>query len=287
LFADLHLHSTYSDGTETPLELCRLAEEHDIKVISITDHDNVSGQKSLLNAQIPESIEIITGIEISTEINRKMLHILGYYIDIFDEKLGRFINDISIEKTESTRLNFENACIKNIFSYKWERVLELNPNQSRISGVHVVKAMEIDGYEVPGIGLWDMFHRYFWPANDNYISCATITGYDAVDIIKNIGGIPIIAHPKSIENDDIVLDLIKHGAQGIEVYHPIHTDDDILKYLQMAENEKLYISGGSDWHGKNDALGRTFAMTGLEHENYEILKLSNALSQSHFLQPLL
>ena len=275
MFADLHLHSKYSDGSDTPLELCNLAQAHNVQVISITDHDTVNGHKALINEQIPCGIKIIPGIEISTEVNRKMLHILGYYIDIFDERLERFINDISIEKTETTRLNFENACANKVFSYEWERVLELNAGQPRISGVHVVKAMQMDSYEVPNMGLWDMFHGYFWPENDNYISNQTFTAYEAIDIIKNIGGIPIIAHPKSINNDDIVLDLIQYGLQGIEVYHPIHTGDDIKKYLQMAENEKLFISGGTDWHGKNNGAEVThFATTGLEHENYELLKLN-------------
>ena len=264
MFADLHMHSTYSDGTDTPIELCRLAQEYGVRVISITDHDTINGQKALYNEQIPKGVEIIPGIEISTEVNRKMLHVLGYYINLTGIRLESFINEISAEKTETTRINFGNACTNHVFSYKWERVLELNAEQPRISGVHVVKAMEIDGYEVPGMGLWDMFRKYFWPENDNYISSQTFTAYDAIDIIKTIGGIPIIAHPKSINDDDIVLDLINYGAQGIEVYHPIHTDEDTKKYLQMAESRKLYISGGTDWHGKNNDTEIThFALTGL------------------------
>ena len=273
MFADLHLHSTYSDGTDTPLELCKLAKQNNVQVISITDHDTVNGQKALHNEQLPEDVKVIPGIEISTEVNHRMLHILGYYIDIFDERLERFINDISIEKTETTRLNFENACFNNVFSYKWERVLELNEGQARISGIHVIKAMEFDGYKVPGMDLWDMFRKYFWPANDTYITNQTITAYDAIDIIKSIGGIPVIAHPVTINDDDVVFDLIRYGLQGIEVYHPKHSDEDSAKYLQIAKDRKLYITGGNDWHGRNNNHGQThFAMRGLAHEDYEILK---------------
>ena len=275
MFADLHMHSTYSDGTDTPLELCRLAKKHDVRVISITDHDSVGGQKALLNQQIPRSVEVIAGIEISTEVNHKMIHILGYYIDMFDTGLEQFIETISAEKTETTRLNFENACSTNVFTYEWERVLELNPGQPRISGVHVAKAMEIDGYEVPGMKLWDMFRKYFFPANENYISVQAIDAFDAISIIKTIGGIPIIAHPKYFDCDDILFDLIQHGAQGIEVYHPTHTNEDTAKYLQIANDKKLCVTGGSDWHGRNSLHGRTFAMQGLAHENYPILKLRN------------
>ena len=117
MFADLHLHSTFSDGTDMPLELCNLAKDHNIQVISITDHDTVNGQKALINEKIPCDVKIIPGIEISTEVNHKMLHILGYYIHMFDKRLEKFINDVSIEKTETTRLNFEKAHNENVFSY--------------------------------------------------------------------------------------------------------------------------------------------------------------------------
>ena len=242
MYADLHLHSTFSDGTDTPLELCHLASDCGIRVMSITDHDTISGQIAVRGAQIPDVIEVIPGVELSTEMNRKMLHILGYYIDLFDERLERFIREISAEKTETTKMNFEKACADHVFSYSWERVLEANAGQPRISGVHVVNAMSIDGYEVPGMGLWDMFHRYFWPENDTYLSCQTFTAYDAIDIIKSIGGIPIIAHPKSISDDEIVFDLLEYGAQGLEAFHPIHTVEDTGKYLHMAKSKNLYVS---------------------------------------------
>ena len=81
-------------------------------------------------------------------------------------------------------------------------------------------------------------------------------------------------NPKSIENDDIVLDLLRYGAQGLEVFHPIHSLKETEKYKQIAEENKKYMTGGSDWHGKNNGAEVThFAMTGLEDENYEILKI--------------
>jgi len=272
MFADLHLHSTYSDGIDRPIELCRLAKAHNIQVISITDHDSVEGHKALLHMQVPQGLEIIKGIEISTLKNHKMQHILGFYIDIFDKKLEDFIKTISAEITESTRLNFERAVSDGVFSYQWERVLELNPTELRMGGTRVLRAMDIDNYKMPGEAR-DMYRKYFIPTNEDYIWHSTITGYDAIDIIKSVGGVPIIAHPKSIDNDDTVLDLIKYGAQGLEVYHPTHSNEDVAKYLQMAVDHKLYISGGSDWHGKDVVTGREMGRTGLAHADYDILKL--------------
>jgi hypothetical protein len=91
-------------------------------------------------------------------------------------------------------------------------------------------------------------------------------------IIKQAGGVPVIAHPKSIGNDATINDLIQYGVQGLEVFHPIHTKDDITKYQQLAEDKRLYISGGTDWHGKNNGAEITrFGMRGLENDNYPIL----------------
>ena len=274
MFADLHLHSIFSDGTDTPRELCDLALDHGVLVISITDHDAVGGVAQLLREPPPEGVSLIPGIEISTIYRYKMLHVLGYYIDIADRGLVRFMDEASQAKTESTRLNFERAREQGVFSYEWERVLAHNAGQQRISGVHVVGAMEADGYEVPGMGRWDMFRRYFWPERPDYLSCETFDGHDAIDAIAAAGGVPVIAHPKSIGDDDTVLELVRYGAQGIEVYHPSHTVEETARYLHMAEQLGVYISGGSDWHGRNsEARGTSFAGTGLPDGDYPLLKL--------------
>jgi len=277
MFADMHMHTTFSDGTNSLDELCSLAKAHNLHVISITDHDTVAAHKAITQEH-KSDLRIIPGIEISTEINKKMLHILGYFIDIYDKKLEKFIGEIAAEKTETTRINFQAACDNNIFDYKWERVLELNKGLPRISGPHVIKAMKIDGYKVPGMSLQDMFSRYFWPSNESYLSIQTFTAYDAIDIIKQTGGVPVIAHPKTIGDDDIVLDLIRYGAMGIEVYHPRHTVQDSAKYLQIAHNKRIYVTGGTDWHGENNGAEIThFGMCGLDNSDSPILKLGCVL----------
>jgi len=273
MYADLHMHTTYSDGTNNPHELIALAKTHNIQVISITDHDTVAAHLALAGS-IVDGIQIIPGIELSTETDHKMIHILGYHINPADAKFQRILYDISVDKTETTRVNFEIARANKVFEFDWARVLELNAGQPRISGVHVVKAMQADDYEVPGMGLWDMFRAYFWPGNDHYISGATLTGFDAIDIIKANGGVPVIAHPKTIYDDDTVRDLIRHGAQGIEVFHPKHTAADIAKYSQMAEDTGIYVSGGTDWHGDNNNVEVThFGQCGLDNAAYPLLAL--------------
>jgi len=273
VFADLHLHSIYSDGTDTPDELVFLSAKHGISVISIADHDTVSGYAHISDTKTT-NVTIIPAIEISTILGHNYLHILGYYINTDSQELAAYILKVSAEKTENTRINFENAVCQGCFRYDWERVLALHKDHPRISGVHVVYSMQKDGYVIDGMNLWNMFHKYFWAESPYFIPTETATAYDAIDIIKKVGGIPIIAHPKSIGNDDTVVDLLRYGAQGLEVFHPVHTKDDVTKYQQLAEAENVYISGGTDWHGKNNGAEVThFGMCGLDSDKYPILHL--------------
>jgi predicted metal-dependent phosphoesterase TrpH len=135
--------------------------------------------------------------------------------------------------------------------------------------------MEKDGYTIDGMGLWEMFHKYLWAESPDFIPAETTTAYDAIDIIKKVNGILIIAHPKSIGNDIIVNELLQYGAQGLEVFHPIHNKDDIKKYQQLTDEKRIYISGGTDWHGKNNGSEIThFGMCGLENSDYPILSIN-------------
>lgn len=277
MYANLHLHSTFSDGTDTPAELCALARENRVAVISITDHDAVSGVNSLGDLGAVEGVRVIPGIEISCFEGRNPLHVLGYYIDTHNAALDAFIEGMSKDKTENTRIIFEHALAQGVFDYPWERVAEVSPGQKRLSGIHVIKAMEADGYRVPGMTLPEMFRRYFLPVGEGFIETPTASGYNAIDIIKAAGGIPVIAHPRSIGNDRRVIDLIEYGAQGLEVYHSAHSKEEMEKYLRLAIQYKCYVTGGSDWHGANNRPEVTsFAVTGLEHADYPILHARRA-----------
>jgi 3',5'-nucleoside bisphosphate phosphatase len=271
MYADLHLHSTYSDGTDTPRELFYLAEENGLRVIAIADHDSVRGVQAAIKEKLPGNVLLIPAIEVSTIFNRRLLHMLGYYIDVHSNALALFIEQISADKTENTRINFENIRNIGLVDYDWNRVLQLHPDQPRISGVHVVAAMEHDGAEAKGLTLRDLFHTYFLPTGSGFIESEKMTAYDAIRIIKEAGGIPVIAHPKSIGNDGVVMDLIRAGVEGLEIYHPSHTPEESEKYESMAKAHKLLMTGGSDWHGGNNAPGvKHMGCVGLPNDRYAI-----------------
>ncbi len=271
MYADLHLHSTYSDGTDTPRELFHLAKENSLHVIAIADHDSVRGVQAAIGEGLPGNVLLIPAIEVSTIANRRLLHMLGYYIDVYSSALARFIVKISEDKTENTRINFEAIKAMGLVDYDWNRVVQLHPDQPRISGVHVVAAMEHDGMEAKGMTLREMFRTYFLPTGSGFIESEKMTAYDAIRIIKEAGGIPVIAHPKSIGNDILVEELIRAGVEGLEIFHPSHTPEESDKYVSMAQAHKLLMTGGSDWHGGNNSPNVThMGCVGLPHGGYAI-----------------
>ncbi len=274
MYANLHMHSTFSDGTDTPAELLALARENRVAVISITDHDTVDGVNSLGDLGAIEGVRVIPGIEISCLAGRKLLHVLGYHIDARSAALDALIARMSRDKTENTRVIFGRALARGAFDYSWERVVEVSPGQKRLSGIHVMKAMETDGYRVPGMTLIEMFRKYFLPSGEGFVDTPIAGGYDAIDAVKAAGGIPVVAHPKSIENDRTVIDLLEYGAMGLEVYHPTHSKEETEKYLRLATERKCYVTGGSDWHGGHNGPDVTsFTVTGLAHADYPILNV--------------
>lgn len=271
MYADLHVHSTYSDGTDTPAELLGMASAAGIRVLAISDHDTVEGTKAAQALQKTD-VRLIPALEISTIANRRYAHILGYYIDVNSPALADYIVRASAEKTENTRINFEAAVADGCVDGDWQRVLELNPGQPRLSGVHVVHAMELGGCALRGITRREMFWKYFRPEGDRFAQTETTTVRDAIDVIHEAGGVPVIAHPKLVGDDAMVLEMIRCGARGIEARYPLHTAEEVLKYEEMAREYKLFVTGGSDWHGKNSAPAIThMGIAGLPDENYEIL----------------
>jgi len=272
MYADLHNHTVYSDGTDTPLALCRRAAEYGLRVISITDHDSIGAYAELNGTPRPLPVDIIPGVEISVEIDHVMIHILGYFIDVNDLGLIDLLARMAADKTESSRLNFERAKELGLFDYEWSHVISHYPGKARIGGVCTARAIEAAGIEVHGMSHMEMCSKVFMPSNPDYISVSTVTARNTIESILNAGGVPVIAHPGSLGDDKLVMDLIRQGLRGIEAFHPAHNDNDARRYLRMARDNGLYITGGTDWHGGNNAGNRAFASHGLEDDSYGVLR---------------
>ena len=244
LKADLHIHTTASDGLMSPKEVVRWASLKRLAAIGITDHDTVNGIGPAEEASSEYGIELVPGIELSTLYEEEEIHILGYYIDYH---AAWFLN--TLEKIQNSR--YERA--KNIVGKLNRLDIDITLEQVKsiaddgtIGRPHIARAMIDKGYIN---NIKEAFKSYIGKGCPAYVERYKLSCGEAIDIIKRLGGISVLAHPGLIRNKAHIGNIIDLGIDGIEVYHSKHDDDTVRYALAIATSRKLLITGGSDCHG--------------------------------------
>lgn len=250
--ADLHIHSTASDGSDTPEEVVELAIAKGFNTIAVADHDTVDGIERAVKAAENKKLEIIPAIEFSTFQDKAEIHILGYFIDYTDKILINKINEIF-----QARLNRA----KMMIDLLKEQGVKITFNQVKkmagdeyIGRPHIAKTMIEKGYiEKMGEAFTE---KYIGNGGKAYVAKYQLTPVDAIKLIKKTGGIPVLAHPVFINHGEALVKediktLKKSGLEGIEVFHSKHKKKDSRYYKKVARELNLIITGGSDYHGDN------------------------------------
>ena len=254
-FIDLHIHSTASDGTLGPLEIIDAARAGGLSAISITDHDTTDGCKAVLGQSSSPPMDFLSGVEISTamppgEWPAGSLHILGYDIDVFDPSLNRCLSDL-----RSARNNRSPKIIKKLNELGFKLQLDdIKPfsKGSQVGRPHIAQAMLHKEY-VSSIN--EAFDKYIGRHGMAYIDKERIPCRDAIELINNSGGIPVLAHPGLIDLDsptaleDLLELLVKEGIKGIEAYYSGHTREQTGFFVDLSQRHGLLLTGGSDFHG--------------------------------------
>lgn len=243
---DLHVHSNASDGILSPLQIVKLAKNKGLQAISITDHDTITGSKQVINTKI---IELVPGIEISTDYQEQEMHILGYYIDLDDKELLDSISWLRTMRREraikmidkltgmGAKINREKMLSRKVIG---------RPHFAKI----LVEQGLADDYK-------DAFNRFLTPGGKIFVKRKKLGYKKTVDLIINSGGIPILAHPGDIHTNNVIpwLDhAISKGVKGIEILHPSNNEKIRNILFNYCEEHDLLISGGSDFHGSGNRL---------------------------------
>lgn len=244
--ADLHVHSNLSDGEDSPEELVALAKSCGLTTISITDHDTTAATTRAESLGGSIGVEVVPGIEFTTEAYGAEIHILGYFIDIYNAKLIETLKTIQKSRTGRIYKMIEklNALGVNITA---QDVLNIANNESP-GRPHVAKAMIKAGYVS---GMKEAFDRYLENNGPAYVSHYKLSPDEAVKLITQANGIAVLAHPMVSNRDNIIQKLMKSGLKGIEVYYPTHSPEQLEKYKNIANKYGLLITGGTDYHGKH------------------------------------
>jgi len=243
-YADLHLHTVYSDGEYTPDSIVQKAVSENFRAIAITDHDTVDGVASVIQAA-GESIEIIPGIELSAEVTAsEEIHIVGLFIDYKNPEFLKILKGLSLGRKD--RMNDMLKKLGEMGMPITMKEIEKFKTKDVIGRLHLAQAMVEKGYVKTTN---EAFNKFIGDDKPAYANRNRLSSKKAISLIKEVGGISIIAHPHLLKNENVIPQLIEEGIEGIEVYFADHGENPSSKYIEIAKKYNLLISGGSDCHG--------------------------------------
>ena len=273
LYANLHLHSTHSDGVYSPEELVKVAKEEGFKALALTDHDTGTGYAELKATCEKEGMECIFGVEFSV-LEPEWYHIVGFDFDPEYPPMKEYLENMSLRQTDNTKKCFDEAVLNgNIKGITWEEVEEYNKSITWLCNNHVFNAMKAKGLAKDSEYM-NWFNLNFKDQRGKYPPVIKFkTLQEIVKLIKEAGGFAVLAHPTGEQMDRIDY-LIECGIEGIEVCHPDLGKDDRKRAYELAIEKNLYISGGSDHSGLCGGLYSSY-------ETEEELKNSY-----HYIEPL-
>ena len=248
---DLHVHSTESDGTFTPTELVTEAKRTGLSAFALTDHDTCSGVSKAMPCATSAGIELIPGIELSTDYHGKEVHIVGLYIDIENEQLLKKTTEYRKCRSERNALMVE-ALQKEGLSITMEELVAENPD-CVITRANIARFLYEHG-QIKSVR--EAFDRYIGDHCKCYVGRLKVASTDAVRLIKEAGGTAILAHPLlyGLSNTNLqkMIDELKPvGLDGLEAIYSTYTTGEEQQMKRLARENGLLISGGSDFHGSN------------------------------------
>lgn len=258
---DLHCHSTFSDGTLTPSAIAAMARESGISAVALTDHDTTDGVTEFMQACGREGIEGVVGVEISADVPKGTLHVLGYGIDLQNTPLQGALGEIRAGRCQRNQVILEK--LKSLgYELTWEEVCSL-AGEDVVGRPHFAQALVNRGYVK---SREDAFERLLAKGKPGYVGRFRLTPEDGIAVVKGAGGIAVMAHPFTLGLSDRQLAeelrrLVDVGLSGIEVYYSEHPPALQEKYRALAESLGLLMTGGSDFHGDGNPairLGRGF-----------------------------
>ena len=253
---DYHIHSYYSDGVFSPEKIVDLALEACLKAISLTDHDNVLSynvaQEYLKTKEV--ELKIIQGIEVNTLYKDYEVHILGYFPDVTKSDFKNLLKSQQHARNKQTKEILALLHKKEGIKIAFEDIKNMVAEGGSIGRPHIAKAITNAGGTS---NVMEAYSKYIHKSSPVYVERKTVTPFDAVEVIYDAGGIPVIAHPYDIDiAEKLIKDLMNCGLRGIEAYHRKHSPAIVEYFSSMAENLGLIVTGGSDFHAPNIMNGQ-------------------------------
>jgi len=243
--ADLHVHSTASDGTLTPEALVELAVARGLAVLALTDHDSVEGVASAVAAAEGTGVTVVPAVELSAVgPGGDDVHILGYFIDPDDSRLRGHLAELRTAR-ESRAAAIVSALTQAGYSVDLSEVMKLSGGGA-VGRSHVARALVTAGHAE---SVSEAFRTLIGRGRSFYVAKDVRGPQEVISCIRDAGGFAVLAHPGASCVDDLIQPLIGWGLRGLEVFHGEHTREQQERYAQVASELGLLVTGGSDFHG--------------------------------------
>jgi len=245
--ADLHVHTTASDGTLTPEQTVWETARIGLFAVGITDHDSIDGLDPALSAAEDAGIHVVPGVEINTDYEEDEIHILGYYINLDSSSLRAHMETLRTGRIQRGRRIVE---LLNSLGVRisFDRVNEI-AGKGSVGRPHVAKAIVEGGYAKC---INEAFGKYLVRGAPAFVERYKITPYEAVGIVVEAHGVAVLAHPgNSWLAERLLPALVDSGLRGIEAWHTDHSPGQTRRFIEAAKRHDLIATGGSDSHGPN------------------------------------
>ena len=254
--ADLHIHTNFSDGLNSPEEILEIVKEKQLKVFSISDHDNIGGYLYLNKILNEDDPELIPGVELSAGQGAEDIHILGYFFDPSSDELNSALR-LFRDKRNQRGVDMLNKLKEQGINIPHELVKEF-AGLSAIGRPNVADAM----VKVKAVNSFaEAFDKYIGYSCPAYVPKHNITPKEAIELIHRAEGLAILAHPGIAGAGSHIDEFLSYGIDGIEVYHPMHNSRLQKSYKDFAEKKDILITGGSDFHGRQGKHGQIGSMS--------------------------
>lgn len=241
-YADLHIHSTFSDGVRTPRQILEQARSSGLLHIAITDHDVLDGSRLASDLGSSYGVEVIPGVEITTQTDDRTIHLLGYFIDPDDEGLAQFFATAR-KKREDRTCAMAVRLADDGYPVSPERLRESGQAINRpLLGRMLVECGAASSVD-------DAFRRFLSSSSKYYVDYRSADTVEAIHLVDEAGGFAFIAHPALYHVVDLIARFQREGLAGLEAYHSLQSEEDSALLVARAGELGLAVSGGSDWHG--------------------------------------
>jgi hypothetical protein len=243
-YADLHLHTSFSDGTLSPEQIIQAAYRLGFSAVAITDHDILDGIEPALSAGKNCGVEVVPGVELSAESNGEEIHILGFYVDWKDQKFQRKLREFRTSRLARAMKMVDKLNELGV-NINYDDVLS-RTNSKAVGRPHVAAAILEKGHVS---SFSEAFSRFIGDDGPAYVSKQKLSPAEAITMVLDAGGVPVLAHPGMLQQS-IVPDLVSLGLMGLEAFHPSHSAQVSDYYCHLAKQYTLLVTGGSDCHGE-------------------------------------